>query len=191
MNHNGLIILERYRVGKKDILSTILTQEPIDNVLHLDSYRGMEGIPYLNEQDFCDISRGLVSMKYLNKIKDLYLQIESVDVDLLFLTTNLENSVLPFSKANHFEFIGYDYGIYDGENCIYSVLFHEIIFGKVKELCQFYDKLNNFLLFNNLSDINLLLKIRDKYTTDSQPQVETLFDEDYPSVYSIYRYYRR
>lgn len=103
------------------------------------------GIEIPEGADLIDLSRFETIAKLY---EDNYSKIED---KLIFMTSDLDFPEPAISDSNvALEFLGFDYGIYNGEYICYSVLFNEILFGKYEPLRKFAVQLNNFLMFPDL-----------------------------------------
>lgn len=130
----------------------------------LKYYRGIEGEPWPLNTDLINnfLIEGLlplnqykVAAKYYEEVNKKYL------CDLIYLQTYTKSNsqeVLP----DNFSFGGYDYGIYISEYNYYSVIFHEVIYGKYDELRDYSKYLNNNFLFSSIDIVKRLENTRNQ-----------------------------
>jgi hypothetical protein len=90
----------------------------------------------------------------------------------------------PLNLQKQASFLGYDIGICQGEQSIYSSIFNEILFGIVNELIVFKDYLNENFLFPDRS-------LAEKYVeTHNEMSAQGKDVEDYMEmiIYEIWQY---
>jgi hypothetical protein len=132
---------------------------------------------------------GLSSIDYYQEILSYYELVKKSNLcDLIYITSC--EAILPKKlQAEGWTFCGYDYGMYLGEHNNWSVIFQEIIFGKLSELREFGHKLNNNLLLSSLEEaFNLRVKRGEIAKTENSVFLETIEeDEDFGpiAIYSL------
>jgi hypothetical protein len=74
------------------------------------------------------------------------------------LTFSYNISILEFEKQ--FQFIGYDYGWFEGEQAAFSIIVNDILADRY-QMGQFKKLLNNFMLFADLISIEKVRATRE------------------------------
>ncbi|MDH5755947.1 MAG: hypothetical protein OEZ55_04685 [Nitrospinota bacterium] len=163
----GIIVVGRSNPHDKILFPTApITKCALSLSIHevLNLYRGIEGElwPWAQKDDlrkrFEDVCT--LEVKELAHIRH-YLDNLTFKgkVDMIYVAVNEdvcnenENSLMPM--------LGYDYGYID-EFGVYSVIFHEILYGRIREMREYVKILNTNMLFNSLSDIAVLEETRNQ-----------------------------
>jgi hypothetical protein len=72
-----------------------------------------------------------------------------------------------------FRRLGYDCGYYTSESAVYSVLFHEVVFGHHPELRAFAPALNGQLLLPAVADVERVRRVREQLLAAPRAAIET------------------
>lgn len=132
---NGIVIIKKYtddcffwpNLFKKNQIAELSISEIINK------YQGFEGelISLFPIEESCiDLSEITNSF---------------IDFTILYITSN--GNEVPFCIKNQFVHVGYDFGVCEEDQSIYSSIFNEILFGSVEQLISWKQKLNDHFLF--------------------------------------------
>jgi hypothetical protein len=131
-----LIEIEKYS-QKTFFWENLFKHKKIENLSVeevIENYMGFEGEL---------ISYSLISQEELISESIVeYIKLPKQSILLLLVPTRDKASQIP-----HFIKLGYDFGLCEGEQAIYSSIFHEVLFGNAHELISFKTVLNDNLLF--------------------------------------------
>lgn len=125
----------------------------------ISKYNGFEGdlvfienIKY-NEIDLKEVGRYMM----LNKTSNLLL-LHVID-DQKLKSLDLQNQA---------SFLGYDVGVCQDEQSIYSSIFNEILFGTINELTVFKNHLNKSLIFPNREMAEIYVKVHNEMSAQGK-----------------------
>ena len=110
---------------------------------------------------------------------------QGVSLDDIFMCV-ISNGEEPFFIKDQFIPVGYDFGICEEDQTIYSSIFNEILFGNVQGLISYKNTLNDHFLFDTRS-------LAEKYAAlHHQLLIEgkDLEDDSDMSIYKIWKYNR-
>ncbi|HEY5961292.1 MAG TPA: hypothetical protein VIV60_32265 [Polyangiaceae bacterium] len=91
----------------------------------------------------------LVPIDEIDEVKLYLAQCQSVGACELLWCARDEHASDPPEGAVH---LGFDYGVWTSPTDYYSILFHEVLFGKFEEMRQFACRLNGALLLGDPAD---------------------------------------
>lgn len=125
----------------------------------LKTYQGFEGdlkeIYYVKSRD-----------PDLQSVYGLFLEVSKVcDCKILYIGSFSSNLPIPAVK------MGYDVGICM-EECIFSSIFHEMLFGRIPELVVFKNLLNEYFLFPDKERAHKYVQVHNKMEKEGR-DVET------------------
>ncbi|MFI0436105.1 MAG: hypothetical protein ACH350_10370 [Parachlamydiaceae bacterium] len=141
----------------------------------VDKYQGLEG-------DAISVFKVTDDNSSLKKNIDLLLAIDDQKkTRILFIA---ESGNIPELIKELFDFVGYDYGVFEEEmNSVYSSVFNEILFGNVKELIFLKNKLNESFLFSSRQEAENYLNLHHELLKEGK-NVE---HEEYMKIFQIWR----
>lgn len=181
-----LILLRRYRSDGVDTVSRGAMSRgdtPLGPASALlGQYRGMEGVLVpLPESSLAMDGLGYwASLDELKRYRDSSEDLELICV--IRLPLNPPGEVfLP-----NFTFRGYDCGVFVSSTNIYSVIFHELLFGKLPEIRKYAKKLNYSGLFDEWDDAAFLMGARHQISDYAEGSLEELLPGDNPGVFSVF-----
>jgi hypothetical protein len=146
----------------------------------LDRYRGMEGVLL----DVAAPSDGLASWTSLAELRR-YRDSSEEPLDLICV-------IRPLAKAPGqllvpgFDFSGYDCGVMESSDNVHSVIFHEVLFGKLPEMVQHATRLNSRLLFDEWQDAASLMAVRDGLSAHFGHALEKFSPDDDPGIVAVF-----
>jgi hypothetical protein len=180
----ALTLLKRYRSDGSDSVSRGAMRRgntprgPASAVL--DQYRGMDGvlIPVAAPRF------GLASWDSLDELRR-YRDSSEESLDLICV-------IRPLVKAPDqlllpgFDLLGFDCGVIVSRRNIYSVIFHEVLFGKLPQMVQHAAQLNARCLFDEWQDAASLMAVRDGLSEHFGHALEKFTPDDDPGVVAVF-----
>ncbi len=162
----GLLVVERFEVGKLDPVSSgVMNRTPVipSNASEvLASYRGFEGVPWPHAPSTIPLFERLAPLEQLGSVRRYVADLSgSIRCELMYCC-RMSSEASCGSVPAGFVQLGFDVGIYEGEDNSFSAVFHELLFGKHDELARFADRLNDVLLFQSFTDAREFLDRRTK-----------------------------
>lgn len=182
----ALILLRRYR---KDGIDPVSRGAMSRGDTHLgpasalvDHYRGMDGVPVSLVAS--SPSGGLGSWASLDEL-ELYRNSSAENLDLICVVP------MPLKPLNRilvpgFDFCGYDCGVFASSTNVYSVIFHEVLFGKLPELVRYAVGLNRRYLFEEWDDAASLMAARQRLSRFAGGSLENFAFADNPGVFAVF-----
>lgn len=171
VNINRIVLIKKYTsdctvwpnlVKKKQIAELSVSEV-------LSKYKGFEG--------------ELISSFSLKEIgNEMYENVKFTDYSLLYVISKPID--IPSFIKNQFVRVGYEYGICEEDQTIYSSIFNEILFGSIDKLFSWKNKLNDNLLFENRFLAENYVSIHHQLLQEGK-DVEN--DEDM-MIYEIWKY---
>ena len=136
----------------------------------LKKYQGFEG--------------EIVSSFPINKLDNNFFENTSKFNDFSLLCIFSKNIDIPILIEKLFTPVGYDFGVCEEDQSIYSSLFNEILFGSHKTLISWKNKLNVHFLFETRSLAENYASLHHQLLLEGQ-DVE---DDDVMKIYEIWKY---
>ena len=158
---SGLLVVKRiwsrrdaFRVEREPAV-----QMSIEEIGRL--YRGIDGLPW-PEWDVSplrpSLSSGLahpMSLELVNRYRNDQCPQEC---DLIYIASNATHASPPAAMT----FLGFDFGYYESEWAVYSVVLHEVLYGSYAALREFAPELNSCLLMPTVEAMSRLESRRDE-----------------------------
>lgn len=163
MERSGLLIKKTLIIEKKpdaDLKGKITPSLPLNLSEIRQKYKGFDGnvwpYPYkeIFEKEGISIQEetGLVDLKQYSELKEVYSKLPpNHQCSLLFISYEIHSTFVGTALENDFVFLGYDCGNYICEYNHFSLIWHEILFGQYEKLRRYAPRLNESLLFPDLS----------------------------------------
>lgn len=148
-----------------------------------DSYRGFEG--QLWTPEFAE-GGALAPLASAGRLWQFLRTIRETERARLLYLRESESGAAPAADGFDFERLGIDVGIMRGEFDKFSVLYHEVLFGRLLELRQFRARLNAGRLMESMADARDLLQIHAELAAKNA-DVERFDDPRYPVAYEIFQ----
>lgn len=185
---SGLLVLKRINYFNETRYKS-LKRTPSVNLAHdelIARYRGIEGEPWPDAlgREEITVHDGLAPLAEYRAVLEYFQNLKAnMLCDLLYIRF-VKTAVEELPRSN-FSFCGYDYGFYSSVSNNYSVVFHEIIYGRYDELRACSKLLNQYLLIPTLEDID---KIENRRTQLVSEGADLETDESFEgfSPISIY-----
>ena len=155
MEMNKIILVEKYQSNSDFWSNFEKSMRFSKQVIHemLSKYQGFEGVL----KDICDIKNNDTDLRYLF---ELFLEIPTLDRYKFLYVGSIDKpsiSKLPISAIK----LGYEVGICI-EECIFSSIMNEILFGRIPELVAFKDLLNENFLFSDKETAQRYVRMHNK-----------------------------
>ena len=177
----GLVVIGRDR-WTPEMVANRPVPEGLTSSESLLRYRGFDGEPWPEVSPQLEISCGLLPAVELESALAHYRRVKRFRrVSLLYLQ-EFTGRLLPPEFPS--DFLGFDHGWYMGEDCTFSCILHEILFGLEDTLRSWATQLNEHLLFGSAKGIDEYRSARasarengvDLEETDGEPDTFAVFD---------------
>jgi hypothetical protein len=149
----------------------------------LDRYRGMEGVP-VPVADSTLAPNGFGSWASLDQLTRGR-RSSGEDIDLICVAP-MPQEPQKVVVVPGFEFCGYDCGVFASSDFIYSVILHEVLFGKFPELVRHAAALNERGLFDEWNDAESLMALRSRLSDLAGGSLEVFHPGDNPGVIAVF-----
>jgi hypothetical protein len=152
----------------------------------VEAYRGFDGDvwPNLDSLGEFGLVAGLAPVSLLGAVEKYVAKIsDHPGVRLLYLRSSDNTAKAP--PPSDFTLSGLDVGVIASETNFYSIVFHEVLFGRVNEMVRFRAKLNSGGLLKNHSDASSLTMLREK-SLASGSDLETFEANETIEVFEVF-----
>lgn len=162
----GFLVLQRFSPDGRDAVSRGAMARGRSSHLPateaLRRYRGFDGIPWPLPCTGIALSEGLAALGQWEAVRAYFDRCRHMFTCELLWCVQLggDSRYQGREPPNGFAPVGFDYGFCRGEESTYSVLFHEVLFGRYPALTQCVDLLNEHLLLSELGSIRILETVR-------------------------------
>jgi hypothetical protein len=166
MTQGGLVLIKRYSTAGLDAVSAgAMRRVPslkLDALQVLLAYRGLDGHPWPQEVIESEVVDGFASLDRLDSLLAQLRDLGSGErYDLLYCMC-ADSSPSYESAPAQFQPLGLDFGFYRGDDETYSILFHEIIFGRQPDMRTLAERLNEHLLLPDTEAVKGVELVRQK-----------------------------
>lgn len=180
MRTAGLLVVERVNFFT-DARYRSLDRVPALDLTHiqvLDRYKGFDGLPWpkVTGAESLILHDGLAALDQYQAVLAYFKNAQkSLRCDLLWVhLPNLSSGTSPHPE---FHFVGFDFGFYLSDTNHFSVILHEVIYGKHDQLKEFAGFLNDHLLLPTMQACERLKQERTELVTGGA-DLETEGDDE-------------
>lgn len=162
----GFLVLQRFSADGRDAVSrgamARFRSSRLPAAEALRRYRGFDGIPWPLSPTGIALSEGLAALEQWEAVCTYFNSCRRMFACELLWCVRLggDSGYMAREPPNGFAPVGFDYGFCKGEESTYSVLFHEVVFGRYPALTQCIELLNEHLLLSELGSITTLETVR-------------------------------
>ncbi len=157
----GLLVVNRMELMRiAERAGRIMDREPalaISAEEVFRRYRGLDGVAWSTEGHPPLRDDGLAEPSQLAAIEDYARKLPSPHENDIILLVQPGTSGESTQRLG-WRLIGFDVGYYESAWSHFSVVLNEVIWGTIDELRSFADKLNEYLLLNNVGDAEALVR---------------------------------
>lgn len=183
----ALVLLKRYSSDGTDPVSRGAMRRgdtPLGRASELlDRYRGMEGVP----MPVADSPLALEGFGSWTSLDELQRGRDSSGENLdLICVVPMPMKPAGVAVIPGFDFCGYDCGVFASSDFIYSVILHEVLFGRLPDLVRYAACLNDRCLFDEWNDAATLMAVRDRLSDSAGGALEVLHPDDDPGVIAVF-----
>jgi hypothetical protein len=175
---SGLLVVARRDYQAEGLGRRRVRHAAFSDAEVLELYAGVDGHlwPHDPEAAGIHLERGLASLTDIDRVAQYAASLNvRTRCDVLRIDREPINS--PTDEAG-WEFLGFDFGVVEGEFNVYSFLYHEVIYSRFNELGAFARRLNRHLLIDRLEVIRELRAALDdlessgeRFETTDAPEI--------------------
>lgn len=186
MRRAGLLVLgpPRYFAAEMYSPPARLSADRMTVAETIERYGGIEGELWPRKEELPDLSVGLLPVARMEQAIDCYRGCRANGCRLIYIDTKAGDSS---NAPAGFRFLGYDLGVFESEYNYFSVIFHDVLFGKHDPLRAFSAALNERLLIPSSFIAQRLAAIRRDLRRVAA-DLETLDEDGGPIPIAIFEH---